>query len=85
MFAQSTIANFSKAVFSTALLISLTACSGDDIKPLNMTNPAADYCIDNGGTRETVEHINGDVSLCTLPDGEVIEEWELFRRDHQKS
>ncbi|MCL1067761.1 DUF333 domain-containing protein [Shewanella olleyana] len=50
-----------------------------------MTNPAADYCIEKGGSRETIEHINGDVSLCTLADGEVIEEWELFRRDHQKS
>ncbi|WP_227006581.1 putative hemolysin [Shewanella donghaensis] len=68
--------------FTTLLL---SACSGEDITPLHQTNPAADYCIKLNGSLETIKHINGDVSLCTLPDGEVVDSWELFRRDHQKS
>ncbi|MDO6775735.1 DUF333 domain-containing protein [Shewanella sp. 3_MG-2023] len=63
----------------------LSACSGDDITPLHQTNPAADYCLKLDGSLATIAHINGDILLCTLPDGEVVESWELFRRDHQKS
>lgn len=79
------LARFYKALMCSILVSGVAACSNDDIKPLHMSNPASDYCLKNNGTIETIEHINGDVSLCTLPDGEVIEEWELFRRDHQKS
>ncbi|ARD24273.1 MULTISPECIES: putative hemolysin [Shewanella] len=78
------ISPLSLAIYSV-ILGSLTACSGDDITPLHSTNPASNYCLDNDGTLETIKHINGDILLCTLPDGEVIETWELFRRDHQKT
>ena len=67
----------------TALVLS--GCSGEEIKPLHKTNPAADYCLTLHGTLETIEHINGDVSLCTLPSGEIVDSWELFRRNHQQS
>ncbi|WP_102527612.1 DUF333 domain-containing protein [Shewanella sp. 10N.286.51.B7] len=77
--------NNCKLLSCVVILSGLSACSGDEIKPLHMSNPAADYCVDKDGTLETIKHINGDVSLCTLPDGEVIEQWELFRRDHQQS
>ncbi|MPY25766.1 DUF333 domain-containing protein [Shewanella psychropiezotolerans] len=42
-------------------------------------NPAAAYC----------EFLQGKLDLptgvCTLPSGEAIEHWELFKRDHQQT
>lgn len=40
----------------------------------NMSNPAADYCVDLGGSFPTPTS-----SQCMLPDGTVCEQWALFR------
>ena len=47
-----------------------------------MANPAAVYCQQKGG--ESIPQVNsqGQYSLCKLPNGETIEEWALWRRDH---
>ena len=45
--------------------------------------PAAQYCIDNGGTLEIVKKDDGETGVCTLADGEKIDSWALFHRDHQ--
>ncbi|WP_230844502.1 putative hemolysin [Acetobacter pasteurianus] len=47
-----------------------------------MPNPAAVYCIKKGGTLSTESTDKGQISYCHLPDGSVMEEWELFRRDN---
>ena len=48
-----------------------------------MANPASEYCISQGGELEiTSDDAGNQTGMCTLPDGSVIEEWELFRRDH---
>ena len=49
---------------------------------IGMANPAAVYCQQKGG--ESIPQINekGQFSLCKLPDGQTIEEWALWRRDH---
>jgi putative hemolysin len=55
------------------------------VRPLRIPNPAALYCTKKGGTI-TMEHQEGkgQVSYCHLPDGTVMEEWALFRRDNPK-
>ena len=49
---------------------------------IGMANPAAVYCQQKGG--ESIRQVNaqGESSLCKLPNGETIEEWALWRRDH---
>jgi len=51
---------------------------------VGLANPASVYCQQRGGKLEIVKDKDGgEVGYCTLPGGERIEEWALFRRDHQ--
>jgi hypothetical protein len=50
--------------------------------PIGMANPASVYCAKLGGKLDIVKERDGEVGYCTLPSGERIEEWALFRRDH---
>ena len=48
-----------------------------------LANPASTYCLQQGGQLTLQKDAAGNASgLCTLPDGTVIDEWALFRRDH---
>lgn len=48
-------------------------------------NPASEYCIQQGGKLEVKKDAEGrEYALCHLPDGTIIEEWELFRSRHGK-
>lgn len=49
---------------------------------VGMPNPASAYCIAQGGKLNIVDEAGGQVGYCTLPSGERVEEWELFRREH---
>ena len=50
---------------------------------IGMANPASTHCIQKGGKLSIQQDASGNQSgLCALPDGTVIEEWALFRRDH---
>lgn len=62
----------------------LAACAGGESAPpaVGMPNPASAYCVEQGGSLEIVTTPQGQTGMCTLPDGTVIEEWELMRRDH---
>lgn len=75
----------------TAVVIILTACeslsnkvAGHSPKKIGMANPASQYCIEKGGELKIQKTKEGEVGMCTLKSGEVIEEWALFRRDHKK-
>lgn len=46
------------------------------------TQPAAQYCIAQGGTLEIVRGAGGEYGVCHLADGVVMDEWALFYRDH---
>ncbi|KIO37103.1 putative hemolysin [Shewanella sp. cp20] len=48
-------------------------------KPLSMANPAAVYCESLDGTLDL------ESGICTLPSGEQIEHWTLYRRDHPQA
>lgn len=62
-----------------------TACSTspqqDSITPpkVGLANPASAYCIAQGGQLHIQNEANGQVGYCTLADGQVVEEWALFR------
>ncbi|KCX37138.1 hypothetical protein J577_1914 [Acinetobacter sp. 263903-1] len=50
-----------------------------------MPNPASKYCIKQGGKLIPQKNKDGgEYALCQLPNGQTIEEWELFRKDHHQ-
>lgn len=69
-----------------AATVGLSGCSTTN-HPVNkepmmgMANPASEFCIKHGGKPEPKKDKDGgEYALCHLPDGQVIEEWEYFRR-----
>lgn len=71
-------------VFSAlVLVVGCTAKETNMTKPIGMANPASVYCGKIGGTSEITDTGEGQVGVCTLPSGEKIEEWALYRRDQQ--
>ncbi|MGL4937833.1 putative hemolysin [Shewanella sp.] len=53
-----------------------------DAPAVQLANPAATYCASLGGRSEIRKSAEGEQGICTLPNGEQHDEWELFRRDH---
>lgn len=51
-------------------------------KNIGMANPADGYCTQIGGTLNVKQNTQGQYTTCTLPDGQEIDSWALFRRDH---
>ena len=47
-----------------------------------MPKPASKHCVDLGGKLSIKNEANGQVGYCHLPNGQVVEEWELFRKDN---
>lgn len=45
---------------------------------LELANPAARFCIEQGGTLA----LSGSTGYCTLPNGDQYEEWEFYRSNH---
>jgi putative hemolysin len=73
-----------KILFLGLALVSLTACSSvqhkDPTPPkIGSPNPASQYCVEHGGKLEIRNEANGQVGYCHLPNGQVVEEWKLFR------
>lgn len=46
---------------------------------VKVANPASVHCEKEGGTLEIVDTDEGQVGMCTLPDGTECEEWAYFR------
>ncbi|SEA90849.1 amidohydrolase family protein [Rubrimonas cliftonensis] len=47
-----------------------------------LPNPAAQFCIDEGGTYRTVQEAAGERGVCVLPDGREVDAWDYFRERH---
>jgi putative hemolysin len=54
-------------------------CPDANNKNTQLANPASTNCIAYNGTLEIVDTNEGQVGMCTLPDGKVCEEWAFFR------
>ncbi|KCY74058.1 I78 family peptidase inhibitor [Acinetobacter sp. 796380-1375] len=73
-----------KTIFLGLALVSLTAFFAVQHKKINppkngLPNPASQYCVEQGGKLEIRNETNGQVGYCHLPNGQVVEEWKLFR------
>ncbi|EHH67764.1 putative hemolysin [Gluconobacter morbifer] len=49
---------------------------------IGMPNPASVFCRQQGGTDEIVNTSHGQYGICHLPEGQLCEEWTLYR-DHR--
>jgi putative hemolysin len=47
--------------------------------PLDMANPASQYCKNNGGKVEIRDSADGQYGVCVLNTGKECEEWAFFR------
>ncbi|MDU4094776.1 MAG: DUF333 domain-containing protein [Pantoea sp.] len=72
------------------ILLAVVALTGCHHQPgpqkrspaIGMPNPASVYCLQQSGKLERIKTAEGESNYCRLPNGERIEEWTLFRRDH---
>lgn len=70
--------------------ITLTACQSTpkQEKPemVGMANPASVFCVKQGGKLEARQDAQGnEYVMCHLPNGQVVEEWEYFRKHAPKN
>ena len=68
------------AVLAVAVL--LVACAPQPPRPAGLVNPATSYCHARGGRTLLGYTADGRESLCFLPDGALVDEWQLYRGDH---
>lgn len=59
--------------------------SGEESPMIGMSNPASDFCIQQGGKLEIRQEADGEAGYCHLPDGRVVEEWAFFRAESGKA
>lgn len=75
-----------KHILALSTSAMLTACTAEnnETPAIGMPNPASEYCVQQGGKLEMKQDKDGSqYALCHLPDGRVVEEWELFRSQKQ--
>ena len=68
---------FSEICFVLPLVLPLAAC--DPETSLQLGNPAAKFCVAEGGRYEVVETEDRQIGTCLLSDGTRIEAWDYFR------
>lgn len=74
---------FISVLFATMILAACSTGTAVKTNPrVDMKNPAAVYCNQQGGTLSMVKTKEGTSGYCTLPSGEQVGEWVLYHRDH---
>ena len=67
-------------------LFAIAAVLGISSAPLSaqqqLPNPAAQFCVDEGGTYRIVQEAAGERGICVLADGREVDAWEYFRERH---
>lgn len=70
------------ALSLTVLCLQACAPHSDQQQRLAMRNPASVWCLQRGGELVQGSAPDNSTHYCLLPDGERIEQWALFHRDH---
>lgn len=55
-----------------------------EVDKIGLPNPASVYCGKLHGKSILINSPQGQYANCILPNGETIEEWSLYRRDHNE-
>lgn len=71
------------------IMAALSGCStaqkSETVRPnVGMANPASTFCVEQNGKLEIRKEANGEVGYCHLPNGQIVEEWALFRASQNK-
>ncbi|HHG0704157.1 TPA: DUF333 domain-containing protein [Klebsiella pneumoniae] len=75
-----------KVILTVSVMLAAGCSAHQEHKPtIGMANPASVYCVKQGGKLDIVKTDKGEVGYCTLPSGERLEEWALYRRDNKKN
>jgi putative hemolysin len=73
---------FFPGLFALSLLAGCGAKQEESQPSVAIANPASAYCVKKGGKIEIVKEDAGERGMCRLPDGTVVDEWELFRSEN---
>ncbi|MEZ8100756.1 putative hemolysin [Vibrio bivalvicida] len=81
-----------KKTYFAVSIASVAILSGCATKPdeyevkgyTSMANPASVYCVQQGGTLETVTESEQRLTYCLLPNDERIEEWDYYRQNSKE-
>lgn len=70
-------------------VVSLAGCASEpdeyEVKEYtSMANPAAVYCVQQGGELDTVSENEKRVTYCVLSAEERVEQWEYYRNSQNK-
>ncbi len=65
-----------------AIAAALCAVAAPVLGQQQLPNPAAQFCVDEGGTYRTVQEATGERGICVLPDGREVDAWDYFREKH---
>lgn len=82
-----------KALFTSGCLLfalALTAAADEPGTPpdkasMELANPAAVFCVDQGGTYEIRDGDKGQFGVCKLADGREIDAWDYLRENQGSS
>ena len=74
--------------FTLPVLLSvfITACTSpaQNHRIVGMANPSSQYCVSVGGQSFTKKDVDGnEVGYCKLSDGQIVDEWDFFRKNHK--
>ncbi|OEF22339.1 putative hemolysin [Vibrio rumoiensis] len=63
----------------------MSACASEQpsTQKQDMKNPAATFCVDQGGQYTSNKTDKGQVGTCTLSDGSQVDAWKYFRDNHK--
>lgn len=71
-----------KFILFLLLIVELSACSSQTQPDEELSNPATDYCLDQGGTLQFEERGDrGEIGVCYFDDNRQCEEWAMLRGD----
>lgn len=71
-----------RTIVCLAAAAMLLACAPQPPRPAGLVNPATSYCHARGGRTLLGYTADGRDTLCFLPDGSLVDEWQLYRDDH---
>ena len=74
----------SAAALSGCMALASCAASDPPQSGAAIANPASEYCANEkrGRVEIVTDESGAQKGMCHLPDGTVVEEWELYRKEH---
>ncbi len=78
------LSNSSGPLAALAMVLSLTLPTNSTANS-GLANPAATYCIAQGGLYGIQDGTDGQTGICQLPDGTKIDAWTYIREQHAKT